>query len=416
MASEPPPPPPIPSTATTTLATAADGTTTTISSLGQDQLLDIFLRLPNLPDLVRAALTCRSWIGAVRSSPSFRRQFRALHPAPLLGIFLGVDDGTAPSFAPLRRSDPVVTAALHHGDFFLTSLPLDDAWTVTDCRDGYVLLWNKCWAVAAVNPMTWAVDVISFPDDMADGSLRDFGFLGFHLLTSDENPRSFRVVCLCADVSRVRAAVFSSETSDWAVHPWVEIGGDNSLKYGAGTLVDGSVYWPFYGEGRIIRINTTTMDVSSVDLPSQAIDYWQDDFVVGDTKDGELCMVYASDDFLLHVWIRSVDGDGIVTWARQNIISFSAQIDQVTRGFFLPVEGQVRVVQMRSGCVYLSMTRITLAGTQRTWFFYLSLETMEIELLIHGTFDDCAFPYHMAWPPCLIAYDGCKTHEVEASP
>ncbi|XBH88554.1 hypothetical protein VPH35_075829 [Triticum aestivum] len=228
----PPPPPPsgaapaakppsIPSTtlATTALATAADGTTTTISSLGQDQLLDIFLRLPNLPALVRAALTCRPWLGAVRSSPSFRRLFRAIHPAPLLGIFLKVDDDTAPSFAPLRRSDPVVTAALRRGDFFLTSLPLDDAWTVTDCRDGYILLWNTLWAVAVVNPMTWAVDVISFPDDVADGSLRDFGFLGFHLLTSEENPRSFRVVCLCADVSRVRAAVFSSETSVWAVHP-----------------------------------------------------------------------------------------------------------------------------------------------------------------------------------------------------
>ncbi|XP_044377328.1 uncharacterized protein [Triticum aestivum] len=428
MSSEPPPPPPLPPSgaapaakppsitsttlATAALATAADGTTTTISSLGQDQLLDIFLRLPNLPDLVRAALTCRPWLGAVRSSPSFRRLFRAIHPAPLLGIFLKVDDDTAPSFAPLRRSDPVVTAALRRGDFFLTSLPLDDAWTVTDCRDGYILLWNTFWAVAVVNPMTWAVDVISFPDDVADGSLRDFAFLGFHLLTSDENPRSFRVVCLCADVSRVRAAVFSSETSDWAVHPWVEIGGDNSLKYGAGTLVDGSVYWPFYGEGRIIRINTATMDVSSLDLPSHTtIDYWQDDFMVGDTKDGELCIAHASDDFLLHVWIRSVGSDGIGIWARQNIVSCSAEIDRVTRG----LEGQVRVVQVRSGCVYFSMTRMTLAGTQRTWFFYLSLETMEIELLIHGTFDDSAFPYHMAWPPCLIGDDGSTGHEVEAS-
>ncbi|VAH82620.1 unnamed protein product [Triticum turgidum subsp. durum] len=83
-------PPLIPSTATTTtLATAADGTTT-ISSLGQDQLLEIFLRLPSLPALVRAMLTCRSWLGVVRS---FRNLFRALHPAPLIRIFLDVDEG-----------------------------------------------------------------------------------------------------------------------------------------------------------------------------------------------------------------------------------------------------------------------------------------------------------------------------------
>ncbi|KAF7013234.1 hypothetical protein CFC21_027333 [Triticum aestivum] len=177
MSSElPPPPPPAPAkppsipsaatTTTTTLATAADGTTT-ISSLGQDQLLEIFLRLPNLPALVRAALTCRSWLGAVRSSRRFRRLFRALHPAPLLGIFLEVDVSTSPSFAPLRRSDPDVSAALRRGDFFLTSLPPDDGappcWTVTDCRDGYILMWNSLWAVAAVNPMTWAADIISLP-------------------------------------------------------------------------------------------------------------------------------------------------------------------------------------------------------------------------------------------------------------
>ena len=101
-------PPSIPSMATTTtLATAADGTTT-ISSLGQDQLLEIFLRLPSLPALVCATLTCRSWLGAVRSSRSFRNLFRALHPAPLIGIFLDVDEGNVCLFAPFSRSDPGV--------------------------------------------------------------------------------------------------------------------------------------------------------------------------------------------------------------------------------------------------------------------------------------------------------------------
>ncbi|XP_037433392.1 uncharacterized protein LOC119300573, partial [Triticum dicoccoides] len=363
--------------------------------------LDIFLRLPNLQDLVRAALTCRSWIGAVRSSPSFRRLFRAIHPSPLLGIFLKVDNATAPSFAPLRRSDPVVTAALLHGDFFLTSLPLDDAWTVTDCRDGYVLLWNKCWAVAAVNPMTWAVDVISFPDDMADGSLRDFAFLGFHLLTSEENPRSFHVVCLCADVSRVRAAVFSSDTRGWAVHPWVEIGGDNSLKYGAGTLVDGSVYWPFYGEGRIIRINTTTMDVSSLDLPSQVKVHGYN-FKIGDTEDGELCVVYALDS-LLHVWVRRAgDDDGIDRWVPHKTISLIEDgcRTETWRGMYTGLQ----VLEVRAGRVYMATKLRQGACTSCcSWFFSIS---MEIERLFQGRYDGHAYPYVMAWPPSLVGDDG----------
>ncbi|XBH88553.1 hypothetical protein VPH35_075828 [Triticum aestivum] len=228
-------------------------------------------------------------------------------------------------------------------------------WGIVDCRDGYILLWNwNMMSVAAVNPMTWAVDIIPLPEDAREGRLRGFAWLGSRLLSCEENPWSFRVVCVCADVSRVRAAVFSSETWGWVIHPGVEIGGDNSLKYNAGMLVHGSVYRPFHGKHRMIRINTaTTMDI-----------------------------------FL------------------------SEEIGRVTRGWL----GHLRVVQLRSGYVYLSMKWITPVGILRCWFLSLSLETIKIESLIHGTFGDCAYPYVMAWPPCLIGRDGSSTgHEVEGS-
>ncbi|KAF6998626.1 hypothetical protein CFC21_014729 [Triticum aestivum] len=262
--------------------------------------------------------------------------------------------------------------------------------------------------------MTWAADIISLPDDVAVGSLTGFLFLGFHLLCPEESSRSFGVVCVGADVSRVRAAVFSSATRDWVVHPWVEIGGEYGLNYGAGALVNGSVYCPFYEDSRVIRINTATMDVSSLDLPSLPswiIDYGQVDFIVGDTKDGELCMLYASDDFHLHVWIRGVDGDGIGVSVPLLIPSLSAQIERTTG----ESEGKLRVVQARSGCVYLCMICITPADTQHSWLFYHSLGTKEIELMINGTFDYCAYPYIMAWPPCLICDDEGTAHEVEGS-
>ena len=73
----------------------------------------------------------------------------------------------------------------------------------------------------------------------------------------------------------------------------MEIGGEYGLNYRAGTLVNGSIYCPFYEDRRVIRINTAAMDVSSLDLPSLPSwinDYWQVDFTVGDTKDGELSM------------------------------------------------------------------------------------------------------------------------------
>ncbi|XP_020201728.1 uncharacterized protein [Aegilops tauschii subsp. strangulata] len=409
---------------TTTPATATTATAATISSLGEDLFLEIFLRLPNLPDVVRAALTCRSWLGAVRSSPSFRRLFRALHPAPPIGLFLDINGAATPSFAPLRRSDPDVTAALRRGDFFLTSLPVNDdaytSWGVTDCRDGYVLLWNKMVkppVVAAVNPMTWAVDIIPVPCDVwagRSGRRRNFAFLGFHLLSTDEKPSSFRVVCVCADKQRVRVAVFSPETRDWVVHPWVYIGGDNSLKSSTGTLVGGCVYWPFHGKGRMIRVNATTMDFSIVDLPLQMkVD--GSNFRAGETKDGRLCIVYASDDFLLHVWTRSVNADGIEIWVLQNIISLSVKIDRIIGKRALGLQARLTVVQVRCGYVYLSMTCMTPVGTLHCRFFSLSLETTDLELLVEGCFDDRPCPYIMAWPSCLVGDDGSTGHEVEGS-
>uniref|UniRef100_A0A3B6PVF6 Kinesin motor domain-containing protein n=1 Tax=Triticum aestivum TaxID=4565 RepID=A0A3B6PVF6_WHEAT len=397
---------PIPSMATTTtLATAAAGTTT-ISSLGQDQLFEIFLRLPSLPALVRAALTCRSWLGAVRSSRSFRSLFRALHPAPLVGIFLEINEGSVRSFAPFCRSDPDVNAALRRGDFFLTSLPAEDdehasCWSIMDCRDGYILLWNMV-SVAVVNPMTWAVDIIPVPEDA--WKVSDWKFtLCFHLQFS-ENPWPFHVVCVCSQVSRVRVAIFSSETRDWDVHSWMEIGGEFNMQDSVTTLLGGSIYQSLCGEARAIRINRATMEVSSLYLPSLAT---YGDSMVGDTEDGKLCMVYASDG-LLHVWIRSGYGDGIESWVLQGgvalPISLRAKFDEDWKD-------QVRIVEVRSGRVYFSMTCIP-GYTMASWFFYLSIKTMKIEFLMEGMSHDNAYPYTMAWPPCLIGDDRSTEHEV----
>ncbi|CAO2183421.1 unnamed protein product [Urochloa humidicola] len=124
-----------------------------IHKLGEDLLLEIFLRLPSLATLVRAALTCRAWRRAVASSPSFRRRFRDVHPPPLLGLFFHPPSPAQtpnipafPTFIPARRCDRDLTAAVCGGDFFLTSIEdLPDqgpCWDIVDCCRGCVLLMN----------------------------------------------------------------------------------------------------------------------------------------------------------------------------------------------------------------------------------------------------------------------------------
>uniref|UniRef100_A0A453JCY0 F-box associated domain-containing protein n=2 Tax=Aegilops tauschii subsp. strangulata TaxID=200361 RepID=A0A453JCY0_AEGTS len=132
-------------------------------------------------------------------------------------------------------------------------------------------------------------------------------------------------------------------------------------------------------------------------------------------KDGRLCIVYASDDFLLHVWTRSVNADGIEIWVLQNIISLSVKIDRIIGKRALGLQARLTVVQVRCGYVYLSMTCMTPVGTLHCRFFSLSLETTDLELLVEGCFDDRPCPYIMAWPSCLVGDDGSTGHEVEGS-
>jgi hypothetical protein len=61
-----------------------------------------------------------------------------------------------------------------------------------------------------------------------------------------------------------------------------------------GSLVNGSICWPFHGEGRMIRINTDTLDTTVVDLPEQVDAVDGCNFKARETKDGELCIIYHS--------------------------------------------------------------------------------------------------------------------------
>lgn len=199
---------------------------TTISDLSGDILCEIFLRLPSLPSLIRAALTCSSFLDAVRSSPSFRRCFRALHPPPLLGLFIDMYESAIPAFSPLRRrSDADLAAAIRGADFFLTGLPDDDKdavpnWSIIDCRDGCVLLVN--WSteqMAAYNPLTRALDLFPTPPaQLCDGDL----YLEFHILSYQEDRGSFRILCVCEEQWGACVVVFSSDAREWQIFPWYD--------------------------------------------------------------------------------------------------------------------------------------------------------------------------------------------------
>ncbi|RCV26090.1 hypothetical protein SEVIR_5G224400v4 [Setaria viridis] len=397
-------------------------TPSTIHSLGEDLLLDIFLRLPSLAALIRAALTCRAWRRAVASSPAFRRHFRDIHRAPLLGLFFETPSvGQAPavpafpSFVPARRSDRDLAAAVRGGDFFLTSLQErpggPHGWDILDCRGGYILLRNDEEEIMAVlNPLARRSE--RFFDLAHEDTLQ--GHRGYPvvcynacLLCSDEDPLSFRVVLLAHDESRVRATFFSSDTNEWSILPWVNVPASSSRKkfwlLDSSMQSKGFLYWVYKNRKYMITLNTVTMEFSVDELP-QLLKNEHCSFVVGETSSGARCIVYAID-FCVGLLLRRTENGIIERWDLQWAARLDTQLDQVL-GELISVYDELQVVAVRDGFAYLATSEKSDDTQTPSWFLSFCLQTMELEKLFQRTYDAGVYPYVMTWPPSLVGNYG----------
>ena len=395
-------------------------TTTTVASLGEDILLEIFLRLTCLATLVRAALTCRGWRRAVASSPAFRRRFRQLHPAPLLGLFFNPPGAVQepalpafPSFVPTRGTDRDQAAAVRGGDFFLTSLQqrrpgVHNGWDIHDCRGGYVLLANGDQeTMAVVNPLARRSERFfdyGHGDTLEGHRVYAVGHRAC-LLCSDENPTSFRVVIIAHDKSRVRATVFCSDTGEWSIRPWVHIPGKPRRGRGEGWIrscnvqAQGFLYWVYKNRKHMLTLDTATMDFSVDELPIFLQNRFCS-FLVGEMKNGEPCIVYAIN-FTVGVLLRRAENHGVDRWVLDKAELLETQLGQVL-GNVMEDYNKVEVVGVRDGFVYLATLDELNDSSTPSWFLSLCLETMILEKLFQRTYDSSVHPYIMPWPPSLV--------------
>ncbi|KAM0872205.1 hypothetical protein ACQ4PT_038877 [Festuca glaucescens] len=107
-----------------------------LASLPDDMLREILLRLPPQPSsLPRASAVCRRWQGLV-TYPEFPCSFRDHHrKPPLLGVFQQNNEGIPfiPILDPPDRVPPVR---------FSLGRCNGKGYSVLDCRDGQVLVYN----------------------------------------------------------------------------------------------------------------------------------------------------------------------------------------------------------------------------------------------------------------------------------
>ena len=227
------------------------------------------------------------------------------------------------------------------------------------------------------------------------------------LLCSDEDPASFRVLRLAHDESRVRATVFSSDTRQWKLYPWVDVPGrprlSKSWLLNSDMQSNGFLYWVYKNQKYMVTLNTVTMDFSVEELPP-FLQNRRCSFNAGETSSGTRCIVYATD-FTVGVMLRRTDSDGVEKWMLDRATPLDTQLDGVLRkqkGNY----DELLVVAVRDGFAYLATSKKVYDSQNPSWFLSLCLETMRLENLFQRTYDSGAHPYVMVWPPCLVGNYG----------
>uniref|UniRef100_A0ACD5X9V9 Uncharacterized protein n=1 Tax=Avena sativa TaxID=4498 RepID=A0ACD5X9V9_AVESA len=382
---------------------------TTITGLGDDLLREIFLRLPDLPTLVRAAFSCRTFRRAARSSPAFRRSFRALHAPPLLALFLEPNMEVVPVLPSRRRSSD---QSLLAPDFFGIHTSRDQdpratGWEIQSWNpsgEGYLILVKERasyletpkWR-AAYSPLTQALHLTNYHPD----------YISFELYTlpSQDGQGPSGVVCIHHErrSAESTAVVFSSDTMEWDISRRATLGLPEPARFRTTMVVRGLICWRDWADDQIVLFDTATRHFSLIDLPTPLkTESDESTYKLGDTKDQRLCIVDIQDGTLVS-WFMTANDDE--RWTMYKNFSLHLIVEEFTGCSIEEEDCRVRVdiVAIIDGFVFLSIFY-----RKDTAYFevYLSLclETSEITELFHGAYrhNEEAHPYVMAWPPSLV--------------
>ncbi|KAF0917306.1 hypothetical protein E2562_017482 [Oryza meyeriana var. granulata] len=300
VTSTPPPPPPL----------------TTISSLPDDIVADILLRLPSAASIARALFASKHW-WRVACSPTFFRRLRAVHAYPLLlGHFAAQASSPLPLFHPARlHSDSVLAAMVRRGDFFLTRLQVFGRCTLEDSRDG-LLLFSSRTKLIVFDPVGHHTVPIRRPPR------RSFPYHGYaahtfcffpDITTGGAEAECFRVVSLQHRRQSVRAEVFDYGTRSWTIHPGTALrpARSHGNQLFPAMHAAGRIYWKYRTEPILLALDAKTMRFLYVRTPPGVTS--RSPYAVGERDDGACCLVHVAHGApdgcpRLQVWLHCVVG------------------------------------------------------------------------------------------------------------
>ncbi|XP_037468136.1 uncharacterized protein LOC119340339 [Triticum dicoccoides] len=262
-----------------------------LSEIPDHLLAEIFLRLPNPEDLVRASVACVSF-HRLATDGSFLRRFRRLHAPPVLG-FLWAGGMFYPTLPP-HPSAPAARALDLAADFYFTFIPSYYRWTVQDIRDGRVLLEGDIEKderppvfkdLAVCDPLHLRYVLLPpLPHDLAASLEHPFPMVSeARCKEVAAGEATFRVILMANCKTSLDAFVFSSSTGQWeaaASKGWSDLAlseGDMAKMSWVHPYIlrrhyaYGCFYWDWveFGRKKLLLLDTRSrkMEFSIADLP-----------------------------------------------------------------------------------------------------------------------------------------------------
>lgn len=370
-----------------------------LAVLSDDVLREIFVRVPSPADLARAATACAGFRRVI-TEPSFLRRFRSAdHPPALLGF---IDVGGC--FVPAEPPHPSAAAAAGAAardvvDFacpFLPSSP--DPWRRRDVLDGRVLFSRGAVGgggevdgqdddpgfmdLAVCDPLSRRYVLLpAVPADLAaSAQLHNLLDLQpFFAPPRDDDDdggggTSFRVMYMARCQSKLVVFTFSSDTQQWS-----------STSYdGWGILVaatpsqetaltqrhhaHGCIFWFLRWAKKLLVLDTFTMELSTINLPSSELIEIQQVAIVESARGGigMFAMVDEILDSTFDMFYVVWDPEGANKWPLERLMK-------------LPVEFRYKLVGAAGG--YLLVQGISVQGpVQDQVCFTVELKTFKVEM------------------------------------
>ncbi|KAJ1266357.1 hypothetical protein BS78_08G144900 [Paspalum vaginatum] len=255
-----------------------------LPALTDDLLEEVFVRIGSPADLVRASAACVAFRRLI-ADPTFLRRYRSLHPPLLLGLISADGNPLEPTEVP-HPSAALAGAISRAADFdFDAYLPSGAGGSyLCDVRDGRVLLMCSpedddgeyvfC-QLAVCDPLARRCLLLPpLPDDLlasVQAQMPDLAYLGAFLVPSgdDEDATSFRVIACTTFTQMAVSFIFSSDIGHWSAGPsmscdarTLSIPHDDPPSYAYGCF-----YWKVDIENKLLKLDTSSMEFSFVDLP-----------------------------------------------------------------------------------------------------------------------------------------------------